>query len=695
MMEFASAPAAISTAVPRKTARMPMWPPRKPPASGPSHLPDVLGRYRPPEQASGDRLRRAVADDGGHAGRKSAERRAHQKAQQDELPARGDERLGDEQERARRRATATTIRQWPIRSAIRPRRGADKTPPSAPADMASPETKVTRLGRRKLRDVDGDDRLDRGQREGEQEPGRQHRDDRAPVGDLPPKAACAAFSRACAGRGAFAQEKGRGEEAHKDRGAREPEGRADADQRRQRPADQRPDQVAGHDAGGEHAERPARLRPRGLRRDQDHRARGVAAKEAGQQAHRDELLDVLRHAGQRHRDRHAEARADQHELSSVAVAEPAPKRRRQRGGEEGRAIGDARPLHDRRRPGHADLLDVDRQERQEQRHRDDGRERAGRTDEQVREPVAVVGARRSSIWFLIGSATAPRVLLPFQSEAKRLVSTTGRSAAIASRALTLLPTKRRCPRPRGIGRRLGDRRIEYPSLFHTHMRTFSCALRRKLIRLQLIRRSNGVGGCGGSFGGENFLEGTGAVAKFKFGRGPRNPLKTPDSHRENPRNSKEFQHSKTRRFADAEVGRRKARKSQMSPVRGRLNSIKRLDPCDLVTAARERRAARPWRPLSQSAAPSRHATRDAVGAEDQRGREAACADFGAELALRDRGKARDASAPSAQKSASRASRRPGLSSPRRRRNPFRAGGRRAGRATASPEGTGRTTAPRG
>ena len=62
----------------------------------------------------------------------------------------------------------------------------------------------------------------------------------------------------------------------------------------------------------------------------------------------------------------------------------------QSGGKKRRAECDARPLRDRGLIGDAKLLDVNRQERQQQRHRHDGRERSGQADDKIAAPVFVL-----------------------------------------------------------------------------------------------------------------------------------------------------------------------------------------------------------------------------------------------------------------------------------------------------------------
>ena len=136
------------------------------------------------------------------------------------------------------------------------------------------------------------------------------------------------------------------------------EGPADADQRRQRAADQRPDQVAGHDGGRQRAQRPAGALLRRLRRDQHGRARGIAAEQPGQQPQPDELPDVLRQCRSapspppcRGSRGSASACARSGRRAGPTAARPSAALKK------GRAIGDAGPLHDGRGIVHAELLD--------------------------------------------------------------------------------------------------------------------------------------------------------------------------------------------------------------------------------------------------------------------------------------------------------------------------------------------------
>ncbi|MEJ1974799.1 MAG: hypothetical protein WDN49_00895 [Acetobacteraceae bacterium] len=140
--------------------------------------------------------------------------------------------------------------------------------------------------------------------------------------------------------------KNRCQEGDEDHGAGEQEGAANPDQRRKTAADQWTDEIARHDAGREHPERPAGPGLGGLRRDKHHRAGGIAAQQSGEQAKTDQLPDVRRHADQRHGDGHAEAGADHHQLAAVEIGQPAPERRDQGRGKERGAVGNARPLHD-------------------------------------------------------------------------------------------------------------------------------------------------------------------------------------------------------------------------------------------------------------------------------------------------------------------------------------------------------------
>jgi hypothetical protein len=141
-----------------------------------------------------------------------------------------------------------------------------------------------------------------------------------------------------------------------------------------------------------------------LCRHQHHRARGIAARQPDEQTQRHQLPDIAGHPHQRDRHRHAQAGAHQHQLAPVDIAKPAPQRRHEGGGKEGGAIGDPRPLHDRRMVADPEFLDIERQERKQQRHGDNGRERADERYGKIALPVdrAGFGSVSGGIPFRIG-----------------------------------------------------------------------------------------------------------------------------------------------------------------------------------------------------------------------------------------------------------------------------------------------------
>src|SRR5271165_6687594 len=64
----------------------------------PRDLADEIRRGRIAEHAADDGVGHAVANDAGDAGHQAAERKPHEEAQDDELPARGDEGLRDQEQ---------------------------------------------------------------------------------------------------------------------------------------------------------------------------------------------------------------------------------------------------------------------------------------------------------------------------------------------------------------------------------------------------------------------------------------------------------------------------------------------------------------------------------------------------------------------------------------------------------------------
>jgi hypothetical protein len=185
----------------------------------------------------------------------------------------------------------------------------------------------------------------------------------------------------------------RSQRRHRDDRSAHEECAADADPCRQETAHKRSHEIAGEGACRQHAERPARALARHLRPDHHDRRGRVTADQSREQPQRHEFGQVVREPDQRHHDGHADRGADQHGLASVPVGKAPPQRRGNRGAEERGTECNAGPLHDRRRRAHAQLLHVQRQERQQHAETQQRRKRADYADEKIAPPVRCIALR--------------------------------------------------------------------------------------------------------------------------------------------------------------------------------------------------------------------------------------------------------------------------------------------------------------
>ena len=194
---------------------------------------------------------------------------------------------------------------------------------------------------------------------------------------------------------------------HGDHRSAHEERAANANPPRQEAADERPDQIARQRADGQHAKCPAGSFARRLGADHDDGRRRIAADEPGHETQHDEFGHAVRHADQRHHQRHANGRSHKHRLASIPIGETPPQRRRDGGAEEGGAERDPGPLDHRSRRTDAELLDVQRQKRQQHAQAHQRRERAEHADREIALPVRAVALRVAALTALDGPRVEP------------------------------------------------------------------------------------------------------------------------------------------------------------------------------------------------------------------------------------------------------------------------------------------------
>lgn len=233
-----------------------------------------------------------------------------------------------------------------------------------------------------LCDVDGQDRLDAGQRE-MQEQGRQEQADE-----------CTGRRQA---REDFAQRQrgglrrrlarlvnlGQCETAEQAAGPDEEEGMAVADAFGEPAAENRPEQTAGDLCREEHAHGPAGALLRGLGGDQRNRGGLEAGQGALHETQGNEVPDALCEAHRNHDEAEPAGGAQDHRLAAVFIGQASPDRREDREADEVAAKDDAGPARDSAGIVDAELFDVEGQDRRHLTHADRDDEGGGTADQQV------------------------------------------------------------------------------------------------------------------------------------------------------------------------------------------------------------------------------------------------------------------------------------------------------------------------